>query len=95
MHERAVDVGQPLEVELLEGLGSAKRCSPQAQGELLLLASRDLVLDEQRQEFGVGELGIDRLAVARFERIEDARQAQLLEIRRELGYGVHAWVLLS
>ena len=35
--------------------------------KLLLLAPRDLILDEQRQELSVGELAIDGLAVPRFE----------------------------
>jgi hypothetical protein len=37
-----------------------------------LLAARDLVTDEQREELGVGELGIDRLAVAGIERVESS-----------------------
>ncbi len=90
MQEGAVDVGQALEVELLEGLGGAKRCAAQTQCELLLLASGYLILDEQCEELGVGEFRIDRLAVTGVQLIEDARQAQLLQIRREFRYGVHA-----
>jgi len=46
VNERAVDVGQALEVELLEGLGGTEGRPSKAQRELLLLAARDLVLDE-------------------------------------------------
>ena len=86
----AIELGQALEVELLERLAGAEGGAAQAQGELLLLAAGDLVLDEQGEELGVGELGVDGLAVARLQRIEDAGQAQLLEMRGELGNGVHA-----
>lgn len=61
----------------------------QAQGELLLLAAGDLVLDQQGEELGVGEFSVEGLAVTRLERIEDAGQAQLLEVRDELGKRIH------
>jgi hypothetical protein len=63
----------------------------QAQGELLLLATGDLVGDQQRQELGVGELGVDGLAVAGGQRIEDAGQPQLFQVRGQFGGGVHAY----
>ena len=72
VNEGAVDVERAIEVELFQGLGGAKRCASQAQGKLLLLASGDLVLDEKGKELGVGEFGLDRLAIARFQRIENA-----------------------
>ena len=56
--ERAVELRQALEVELLEGLGGAEGGAAQPQRELLLLAPGDLVLDQQRQELGVGELAL-------------------------------------
>ena len=82
---------QALEVELLERLGGAERGAAQPQVELLLLAPGDLVLDQQGEELGVGELAVDGLAVARLQRVEDAGQAQLLELRgrvRECGFMV-------
>ena len=79
--QRAIELRQALEVELLERLGGAEGGAAQPQGELLLLAPGDLVLDQQGEELGVGELGLDGLAVAGLERIEDAGQAQLLEMR--------------
>jgi len=69
---------QALEIELLERLGGAKLRAAQAQGELLLLAPRHLVADQQGEELGVGQLRLDRLAITRLKRIEDAGQAQLL-----------------
>lgn len=89
VHQGAVQLRQALEVELLERLGGAKGRASEAQGELLLFAPCDLVLDEKGQELGVGELGIDRLAVSRLQRIEDARQTQLFQLRGDLRNGVH------
>jgi len=51
----------------------------QTLGKLALITTGDFVLDQQRQEVGVSQLGLDRLTVSRFERVEDAGQAQLLE----------------
>jgi hypothetical protein len=34
---------------------------------MALIAARDFVLDQQRQEIGVGKLGFDRLAVSRLQ----------------------------
>ena len=45
---------------------------------------------QEAEEFGEGELAVDGFAVARLERVEDARQAQLLELRGELGDAVGA-----
>jgi len=78
--ERAVQLRPALEVELLEGLGGAEGRSSQSQGELLLLAAGDLVLDEEREELGVGELRVEGLAVTGLQRIEDPGEAQLLEV---------------
>src|SRR5690606_26970087 len=86
--ERTVQLREALEVELLEGFGGAELGSAQAQAELLLLAPCDLVADEQGEELGVGELAVDGLAVTRLERVEDPGQAQLFELRGELGCGV-------
>ena len=72
---------QPIEVEAFQRLLGAEGRSPQARGQLALLASGDFVLDQQREELGVGELAVDGLAVAGIERVEDAGQAQLLELR--------------
>ena len=77
----AIELRQALEVELIERLAGAKGGAAKAQGELLLLAPGDFVLDQQGEELGVGEFGIDGLAVTGLERIEDAGQAQLLEMR--------------
>lgn len=75
VHQGAVRLGQALEVKRVEGLGGAKRCAAKLQGELLLFAPRDFVGNEHGQELGVGEFRIDRLAVAGFQGIENARQA--------------------
>jgi hypothetical protein len=42
MNERAVELGQAVEVELLEGLVGAEAGAAHAEGELLLLAPGDL-----------------------------------------------------
>jgi hypothetical protein len=46
-------------------------------------------VDEQGEEVGIGEVFADGLAVASFEGVEDAGQAQLLESGVELGDRVH------
>jgi hypothetical protein len=66
------------EVEAIQGLVGEHLGPAQALGELMLLAARHLVLDQERQEVGVGELSGDGLPVAGLQRVEDARQAQLL-----------------
>ena len=94
MDQGAVGRGQAVELEAFERLGGAEGRAAQPRAELLLLAPGDLVLDQQGEEFRVGELGIDGLAVASVERVEDAGEAQLLELRRQFGGRVHGvWLL--
>src|SRR5579862_1506798 len=77
MHECAVELRQPIEVELVEGLVGAKGGAAQSQGELLVLAAGDFIVYEKAQELGVGELGVDGLAVTGIKGVEDAGEAQL------------------
>lgn len=72
VHERAIELGQSFEVELIHRLGRTERGATLTQRELLLLAASDFILNQQRQKLRVGELGVDRLSVASLERIEDA-----------------------
>ncbi len=58
--ERAVELRQSIEVELLEGLLGAEGRATQARGELLLLTTRDLILNEQGDKVSVGQLQINR-----------------------------------
>lgn len=46
MHERAVQLRQPVEVELIKRLGGTEGGAALAQCELLLLASGDLILNQ-------------------------------------------------
>jgi hypothetical protein len=57
-----------------------------------LFAPCDFILDQQREELGVGDLAVEGLAIAGFGRIEDAGQTQLLEIgyRRQCRRHQHA-----
>lgn len=87
-----VDLGVEGEVELIEGFVEAEGGPAQAQGELFLLAAGDLIGDEQGQELGVGHLLVDGLLVAGLERVEDSRQAQLLEHGGQFWHGVHEGV---
>ena len=86
--EGPVDGGIEVEVELLKGFRGAEPRAADSQVELLVLASGDLVGDEQGEEVGIGDLVGDGLAVAGLERVEDPGQAQSLEQRSELGHGV-------
>jgi hypothetical protein len=54
-----------------------------------VLAAGDFVGDEQGEEVGVGDAAVDGLAVAGFEGVEDAGQAQLLELWGEGWNRVH------
>jgi hypothetical protein len=72
VNQAAVEVGQALEVELVQRLGGAELGSAQARAELLLFAPGHLVADEQGQEVGVGQLALDGFAVAGLQRVEDA-----------------------
>ena len=89
VHESAIEFGQSVEIELVERFVGSEAGTTQSRGELLLLTPRDLILDEHGQKLGVGEFGVDGLAVARLEGIEDAGQAQLLQMWGELGNRVH------
>jgi hypothetical protein len=46
VHQGAVELGQPLEVELLQRLGGTELRTAQPRAELLLLAPGNLVADE-------------------------------------------------
>ena len=63
MHERTIQLRQALEVELLKRFAGAKGGTAKPQGELLLLAPGDFILDQKGEGLGVGEFGIERLAV--------------------------------
>ncbi len=75
----AVQSWQAVEVETVERFLVAEVGAPHAQRKFLLVATGDLVMNEQAQEFGEGQLAVDGFAVARLQRVEDAGQAQLLE----------------
>lgn len=57
--------------------------------ELTLITPGDLVLNQESEEIRVGKFGLNRLLISGGQRIEDAGQTQLLELRFELGHGVH------
>ena len=76
-------------IEALEGLVADHLRFAQPLRELALIAAGDFILQQQRQEIRIGQLGVDGLAVSCFERIENAGQAQLFEHGFELGHGVH------
>ncbi len=79
--ERAVELGQAFEVELLEGLGGTEGGAAQTQLELLVLAAGDFVLDEEREELGVGELAVEGL------RLQASRESRMPERRSCLRCG--------
>lgn len=86
---RPVEIGQTVEIEALQRLVAAEIGPPQTKRKLLLLAPGHLVLDQERQEIGKAELAVDRFAVPRFQGIENAGQAQLLEGGGEFWNGIH------
>ena len=84
-----VDAGVEVEIELFDGLLRAESGAADPEAELFLFPSGDLVLDEQGEELGVGEPGLDGLAVSVLDRVEDAGESELLEQRDEFGHGLH------
>jgi len=85
----AVQAGQAIEVEALQRFLVAEVGAPHAQIKLFLIAPGNLVMDQQAEEFGEGELAVDRFTVARFEGIKDAGQAQLFEQGSQFRDGMH------
>src|SRR5262249_30493999 len=71
VHESTVELRETFEVELLEGLGGPEGGSPHAHLELLLLAAGDLIVDEEREKLGVGDLTLESLAVTGIEGVEN------------------------
>src|SRR5207302_4511527 len=69
-----VELGIKAEVEALEGLGGIEGGTAQAQAELALGATFDLVVHEQGKEVDEGGLLFHGLAIADVERLEDAGQ---------------------
>jgi hypothetical protein len=89
MDERTIEFWESIKVELIECFVGSKASAAQSSGELLLITSCDLVLDQQSQELGVGQFGIDGLTVASLKRIENPGQAQLLQVWCKLRDRVH------
>lgn len=87
--DRVVEREAVVEVEAFDRFVVEYLRLAQSLCELSLVAARDFVLDQQRQEIGIGELAFDGLAVPRLERVENAGQAQLFEHGFELGHRVH------
>src|SRR6202043_996498 len=85
----SIQAWQPIEVESFECLLATEVGASHAQAELLVVAPSDLVVNEQREKLGECELAIDGFAVSRFERIEDAGQAQLFKQRSQFRNGMH------
>ena len=87
----SIQAWQPIEVESFECLLATEVGASHAQAEFLVIAPGYFIMDEQREEFGEGELAINGLAVSRFQRIEDARQAQLFKQWSQFRNGMHGW----
>lgn len=86
---RPVQVWQAVEVEALQGLLPAEAGAAHALAEFLLVPASQFVVDKQGEEVGVGQLTLDGFAIAYFQRVENARQAQLLEGGGEFGDRIH------
>ncbi|CAE6876633.1 hypothetical protein R75465_08651 [Paraburkholderia aspalathi] len=68
-----IQAWQPIKVECFQCLLATEVGAAQAQAQFLVVASSDLIVDQQREKLGEGQLAIDGLTVSRFQRIEDAR----------------------
>ena len=67
MNDSTIEIRQAVEVETFQCLLATEVRAAHAGVELSMIAPCDLVLDQQRQEVGIGELAVDGFAVARFE----------------------------
>ena len=83
--ELLVDAGIEVKIKALQCLVAAKAGAAQTHTVLFLFAASGLILDDQRQELRIAELFLYGLAIAGIEAVEDARKAQLLEYRCQLG----------
>src|SRR6478672_703159 len=93
MNDSTIEIRQAVEVEAFQCLLATEVRAAHAGVELAMIAPCDLVLNEQRQEIGIGELTVDGFTVACFERVQDARQSQLLKGRREFGNWIRVqWI---
>ena len=79
-----VDTGVEGEIELLEGLLSAKPGSSHAQSEFLLLTTDRLVLNEQREELGVGQLA------SRASRLRSGSDSRMPDRRSRFSMGANS-----
>lgn len=67
-----------MEVEVLERAHALEARATDARLELLGVATFDLVGQDPEKEFAVAEIVIDGLSRAQLERLQHAREAQLL-----------------
>ena len=84
VNDSTIGIRQAVEVESFQCLLPTEVRAAHAGVELTMIAPCDLVLDEQRQEVGIGELTVDGFTVARFERVQEPDSRNLLApIRRK------------
>ena len=59
-----VNAGVEVKVELFDGLLRSEAGASDSEAEFFLIPSGDLILDEQGEELGISELGLNGLAVS-------------------------------
>ncbi len=74
--QASVQVRQTIEGEVFEGLVVPELRLAQEGVEALLVPPGDLILEQEREELGIGQLPVDGLAVARLQAFQDAGQTE-------------------
>src|SRR3990172_4543687 len=90
VNQLAIETGVESEVERLQSLAGVEGGATQAHRQLFLSAPFDFVFQETLQEVAVSPLLGDGLLGADFERVEDSRQPQGLELGDEMLFQFHA-----
>ena len=93
MDQGPIQIRQTREIEALERLTGTESRAAHAQRKFLLVAARHLIMDQQGKKFGIGQLGFNRLAIARLQRIEDTGETQLLQIGGKFRNGIQKKLL--
>ena len=89
MDQGTVQIRQACEVETFERFTGTECGTAQPHGEFRLIAARHFVVDQEGKKLRVRELRFNGLTISRLQRIEDAGEAQLLEIGGKFRDGIH------
>ena len=76
MDQVPIQVRQAVEGEVFEGLVVPELRLAQEGVEALLVPPGDLILEQEREELGIGQLAVDGLAIAGLQAFQNAGQTE-------------------